>query len=172
MAKTLSLAGQFASTNAVPNIDSYYGPYSSKQQAIDTLVGDGSRSKAANGLTIGIFEAGKVVDYVFQNIISGSTPTVDNLVVKVSNKQVIMYKGSKSNENIIGSFTLNETSDGTIEIIVPDSAQADWDAVSGPSAILNKPNLATVATSGSYNDLNNKPSNLVYFTPVTPPSNN
>jgi hypothetical protein len=36
--------------------------------------------------------------------------------------------------------------------------QADWNATSGPSEILNKPTLATVATSGSYNDLTNKPS--------------
>lgn len=31
---------------------------------------------------------------------------------------------------------------------------ADWNATSGPAAILNKPNLATVATSGNYTDLN------------------
>jgi len=34
---------------------------------------------------------------------------------------------------------------------------ADWAATSGPAAILNKPALATVATSGSYADLINKP---------------
>lgn len=34
---------------------------------------------------------------------------------------------------------------------------ADWNANSGVSQILNKPNLATVATSGSYDDLSNKP---------------
>jgi len=34
---------------------------------------------------------------------------------------------------------------------------SDWNAVSGVSQILNKPTLATVATSGSYNDLSNKP---------------
>lgn len=34
---------------------------------------------------------------------------------------------------------------------------SDWDAVSGVSQILNKPSLATVATSGSYADLSNKP---------------
>ena len=34
---------------------------------------------------------------------------------------------------------------------------ADWTAVSGVSAILNKPNLAAVATSGSYSDLSNTP---------------
>lgn len=34
---------------------------------------------------------------------------------------------------------------------------ADWTASSGVSAILHKPTLATVATSGSYNDLSDKP---------------
>src|SRR5208283_4181244 len=35
---------------------------------------------------------------------------------------------------------------------------SDWNARSGVAQILNKPALATVATSGSYNDLSNKPS--------------
>lgn len=34
---------------------------------------------------------------------------------------------------------------------------ADWNAVSGVEEILNKPTLATVATTGNYNDLTNKP---------------
>ena len=34
---------------------------------------------------------------------------------------------------------------------------ADWNATSGVQQILHKPNLATVATSGNYNDLTNKP---------------
>lgn len=34
---------------------------------------------------------------------------------------------------------------------------SDWDAASGVAQILNKPSLATVATTGSYNDLTNKP---------------
>jgi len=34
---------------------------------------------------------------------------------------------------------------------------ADWTATSGPAAILHKPELALVATSGSYDDLANKP---------------
>jgi len=34
---------------------------------------------------------------------------------------------------------------------------SDWNATSGVAQILNKPSLATVATSGSYNDLSNKP---------------
>lgn len=34
---------------------------------------------------------------------------------------------------------------------------SDWTATSGVAQILNKPTLATVATSGSYNDLSDKP---------------
>lgn len=37
------------------------------------------------------------------------------------------------------------------------NVNADWNATSGDAQILNKPNLATVATSGSYNDLGNLP---------------
>lgn len=37
------------------------------------------------------------------------------------------------------------------------NVNADWNATSGDAQIANKPTLATVATSGSYNDLSNKP---------------
>jgi hypothetical protein len=40
---------------------------------------------------------------------------------------------------------------------VSEQASVDWEATSGPAKILNKPELATVATSGSYADLSNKP---------------
>lgn len=41
---------------------------------------------------------------------------------------------------------------------VPRQVNADWNSSAGASEILNKPNLATVATSGDYNDLSNLPS--------------
>lgn len=45
------------------------------------------------------------------------------------------------------------------EALEPNSlVKADWNASFGLAQILNKPSLATVATSGSYNDLSNKPS--------------
>ena len=44
---------------------------------------------------------------------------------------------------------------------------SDWTAVSGVSQILNKPVLATVATSGSYADLTNKPTIPSVNYPVT-----
>ncbi len=37
------------------------------------------------------------------------------------------------------------------------SLNADWNAASGPGQILHRPTLATVATTGSYDDLLNKP---------------
>ena len=37
------------------------------------------------------------------------------------------------------------------------NVQSDWNATSGDALILNKPSLAKVATSGSYNDLSNTP---------------
>lgn len=37
------------------------------------------------------------------------------------------------------------------------NVQSDWNATSGDAFIKNKPTLANVATSGSYNDLSNKP---------------
>ena len=37
------------------------------------------------------------------------------------------------------------------------NVNADWNATEGDAQILNKPTLATVATSGSYNDLTSKP---------------
>ena len=44
------------------------------------------------------------------------------------------------------------------------NVQSDWNAEEGSEAeILNKPNLATVATSGSYTDLINKPTTLKTF---------
>ena len=39
---------------------------------------------------------------------------------------------------------------------------SDWNAISGVAEILNKPNLANVATSGSYNDLTDKPDLSIY----------
>ena len=41
---------------------------------------------------------------------------------------------------------------------ISPQVNSDWNATSGVAKILNKPTLATVATSGSYNALSNKPS--------------
>ena len=56
------------------------------------------------------------------------------------------------------SLTPNTTNKTiTIASTVTGNVQSDWNATTGLAVILNKPTLATVATSGSYNDLSNKP---------------
>lgn len=56
-----------------------------------------------------------------------------------------------------GEFTVNQSGDTVIDL--NDGAQSDWDESdsSDVSFIKNKPNLSTVATTGNYNDLSNKP---------------
>lgn len=68
--------------------------------------------------------------------------------------------------NIFPSEESYETNKGSlgnsdlalVPLVIPEQVNADWNSTSGASQILNKPNLATVATTGSYNDLSNLPS--------------
>lgn len=56
------------------------------------------------------------------------------------------------------TFRANQAANQTITIPSPPAqVNADWNSSSGASEILNKPQLKAVATSGSYNDLINKP---------------
>lgn len=62
------------------------------------------------------------------------------------------YWVNQADDNV----TNPEATDGTAKDWI--LLNADWDATSGAGQILNRPNLATVATSGSYSDLRDKPS--------------
>lgn len=53
--------------------------------------------------------------------------------------------------------TLEKQKLAGIEAGAEVNVNADWNASSGDAQILNKPTLATVATSGSYNDLSGTP---------------
>lgn len=61
----------------------------------------------------------------------------------------------------IGTVTsVNNTqpdANGNVTITIPSQVNSDWNAVSGVAEILNKPNLATVATTGAYSDLTGTP---------------
>ncbi len=46
---------------------------------------------------------------------------------------------------------------------IPEQVNADWNATEGKAQILNKPALKTVATSGSYQDLTDKPAKVSAF---------
>ena len=47
------------------------------------------------------------------------------------------------------------------------NVNADWTATTGDAQILNKPTLATVATSGAYSDLSGTPTSVTDFTDVS-----
>ena len=69
------------------NLDTYYGPYSSLQEALDTLntetVAGVTSTKRAVGLSVGILENGEVVEYWFK---AGTADT--DLVKKISDTSI------------------------------------------------------------------------------------
>jgi len=64
---------------------------------------------------------------------------------------------SEDNSVTIHTSTVNGVK--VFDLSVPEQTQADWDEMNSedPAYIKNKPNLAPVATSGSYNSLTDKP---------------
>ena len=84
----------------------------------------------------------------------------------LSNKPTIPSVGNGTititqNGTSKGTFTTNQNGNTTIALTDTNTdtwrPQPDWNATSGDAVIKNKPSLAKVATSGSYNDLSNKP---------------
>ena len=77
--------------------------------------------------------------------------TVNNL-----SGDVVLTGENVNYSNASGSPTLKDKIDSVQQIA---ETQADWSQTTSSAVdfIKNKPNLATVATSGSYNDLSNKP---------------
>ena len=64
--------------------------------------------------------------------------------------------GTVTDVEVNGTSVVN--AQGVAEVSVPAQVNSDWNSNSGVSQILNKPNLAAVATSGDYSDLSNTPS--------------
>lgn len=75
----IPLGGQIQVGAAIPSIDAKYGPYASKQDAIDAL-GEEGADVICNGLTIGVIEDNKIVEYWFQGGV-----TINHLVKKGGN---------------------------------------------------------------------------------------
>ena len=84
--------------------------------------------------------------------INGSTAIND---IKVNGKSIVFEKIA----NLYTQSAYDKTNNriATMADIPAAQVNSDWNASSGVAKILNKPNLAKVATSGSYNDLSNKP---------------
>lgn len=77
---------------------------------------------------------------------SGGAPTLE----------WVQSTGTVTDVEVNGSSVVNAS--GVAEVVVPAQVQSDWNATSGLGEILNKPSLATVATTGDYSDLSNTPS--------------
>lgn len=126
----------------------------------ETLLGSFSTNQSTSD-TIAIPETSQVqVDWTEKDpespkyIVGKPTiPTVNNPTIYFSQGGVIK-----------GSITLNQSSSATIALdgggSGGGSVQSNWNETDSTSMafIQNKPTLATVATSGNYNDLNGKPS--------------
>lgn len=62
--------------------------------------------------------------------------------------------GALTYDNSNGTFTFTPPN---LSAFLTSETPSDWNATTGVAAILNKPTLAAVATSGSYSDLSGKP---------------
>lgn len=128
---------------------------------------------------IGATDSSYTHGYFYECISDGSTPATyswsqtnaqpsDNDYTSLLNKPSInsvTLSGNKTSADLgiissIGqgsNITINTTDPANPVISATGQVNSDWNSSSGLSQILNKPSLATVATSGSYNDLSNKP---------------
>lgn len=119
-------------TLAVSYQTGYSIPTDAKQTNWDTAYGWGNHASAGYLDTTDI--GANVQGYNANTVIDASyVHTDNNYTTTEKNKLAGIAAGAEVNVN------------------------ADWNAISGDAQILNKPVLATVATSGSYNDLSDKP---------------
>ena len=126
---------------------------SSLQTQLNTLV-SGDTSDAIDSFNeIVAFLEGVQDTGTLEGIIAGLTAEIAKKVDKVSGKGLSTNDFTTALKDKLDSITvINNTADKDKNVKYADSAgSVAWTGVSG------KPSLATVATSGSYNDLSNKP---------------
>ena len=82
-----------------------------------------------------------------------SAPDYDTVDISMTSGTLDKITGVNDGTNWT-SLTIGSTT----KAIPAAQVNADWNAASGVAQILNKPNLATVATTGAYSDLSGTPS--------------
>lgn len=82
---------------------------------------------------------------------------VNQASIAVENANVATSKAELANASSIEAKAQADRAEQYADQVSSGQVNADWDAESGKAQILNKPNLSAVATSGSYNDLEDKP---------------
>ena len=90
--------------------------------------------------------------------------------ITISSSQISDFQSSVTSNSAVLANTAKisyPSSDATklagIAIGAEVNVNADWNAVSGDAQIVNKPSLSTVATTGNFSDLLNKPTTLVGY---------
>lgn len=125
------------------------------------------------GLTGPVGPAGNGIASIAKTGNNGNTDIYTITFTDLTTSQFTVTNGSDGQDGVSpivtavgeGSNVIITVTDGTgtHQYTIPTTSgevtqlPTDWNATSGVQMILNKPNLATVATTGSYNDLNNKP---------------
>ena len=152
--KNLVVSGGGLSENQVQNIVSNYvtshknelkGEKGEKgEQGIQGIQG----VKGADGLTT-------------QIRVNGTTYTQSNGLITLPNYPTLSGSGSglttTQEQQITAAYNHSQSNHAPVN--AEQNVQSNWNETNSSSDayILNKPNLSTVATSGSYNDLTNKP---------------
>jgi hypothetical protein len=128
----------------------------------------GSMSADDKAKLNGIADAADVNQNAFSNIVTLGFQADGTTAVNLTHAAEL----TTDTFSVLFLAPLTLTSAGDDSVIVGTTAEAnvnaDWNAVSGDAQILNKPSLATVATSGSYSDLTNKPTIVSSVTGTAP----
>lgn len=138
-----------------------------------TTIGNGTLTIQKNGTTIDTFGANDTGNTTVNITVPTDTGDLTNnagYIKDINRTDVTTALGYTPYDSTnpdgytdnVGTVTsVNNTqpdTNGNVTISIPAAqVNSDWNASSGVAQILNKPTLSTVATSGSYNDLSDKP---------------
>lgn len=98
--------------------------------------------KIASASDLGVVKIGTGINVTSAGVISANIPTVNNGTLTI-----------QKNGTNVQTFTANQSSNATANITVPTKTSD----LTNDSNFVESSDLATVATSGSYNDLSSKP---------------
>ena len=138
-----------------------------------TVIGNGTLTIQKNGSTINTFGANDTGNTTVNITVPTDTSDLTNnagYIKGINSTDVTTALGYTPYDSTnpdgytdnVGTVTsVNNTqpdANGNVTLSIPAAqVNSDWNASSGVAQILNKPTLSTVATTGDYDDLTNKP---------------
>ena len=128
------------------------GSFTTNQAGTTTInltspnVADGVLTLKRNGVPVGTFTANQAMPANIDIVVPTTVAEMTDAAQYAKTTDIPTQTSQLTNNS--GFITASD---------IPAQQNADWNATTGAAQILNKPTLATVATSGNYNDLTNKP---------------